>query len=416
MKLSFEQIRSLLYEAIQPKGASSSDYSCWVKEVFEDEVVYHKGGELYKAPYSVSADGEVKLGDPVEVKEETKYVPVFSEQRLFAAFKETLADGTVVRRGKVFEAGDFPDKQVKFDEDDLTHAVKEFSPVENDLEHASTVLDGKLGRLERVWQKGSELFGEVHLPKWLDEAIGDEPIKVSLAFDRAKRIVGNALVLRPRIADAAIMSAFSASSTSTPTKGATPEENKPMKLKDAIKHLFGLDKVEDLDAEVNLPEGLTAPTSPAQPPAATPETPAPAQAPAPAFSAEQDARFKALEAQFVKEKAYAFADGVIRDKKALPAQRDQVAGMFTQAVTADADGGPLFSAEAGVKEGKNVETLKAFFNAAPTHAFAGEAFVNDAAVLHFGGHGGGGMDKDKKEKLLAMSALGRKGAEVASKN
>lgn len=415
MKLSFEQIRSLLYEAIQPTGAGSAEMSCWIKEVYEDEFVYHKGAKLYKAPYKIE-DGKAEIGTAVEVEEEVEYVPVFSVERLFAAFKETRDDGSVVRRGKIFEVGDFPDKNVAFDDGDLDHAVNTFQPVENDLEHASTILDGKLGRLSRVWKRGQELFGEVELPAWLDKAIGDEAIKVSLAFDRAKRIVGNALVLRPRIADAAIMSAFSSSHPSVISKGDKPEEHKPMKLKDAIKHLFGLVAVEDLDVEVNLPEGLTAPTSPAQPLAATPETPAPDQAPAPAFSAEQDARFKALEAQFVKEKAYAFADGVIRDKKVLPAQRDQVAGMFTQAVTADADGGPLFSAEAGVKEGKNVETLKAFFNAAPPHAFVGEAFVNDVAVLHFGGHGDGGMDKDKKDKLLSMSALGRKGAEVALKN
>lgn len=412
MKLSFEKIRSLLLDAIRPSG--SEEISCWIREVYEDEFVYHKGAKLYKAPYKI-ADGKAEIGTAVEVEEEVEYVPVFSVERLFSAFKETRDDGTVVRRGKVFEAGDFPDKNVAFDEGDLDHAVNTFQPVENDLEHASTILDGKLGRLARVWKRGQELFGEVELPAWLDKAIGDEAIKVSLAFDRSKRIVGNALVLRPRIADAAIMSAFSSSHPSVISKGDKPEEHKPMKLKDAIKHIFGLDTVEDLDVEVTLPEGPAAP-SPSTP---APETPAPTATPeaAPAFSKEVDARFAAMEAQLLSEKAYSFADEVIRNRKSLPAQRDQIAAMFSQAVKADAGTGPVFSAESNaLVEGAQVKALRSFFDSAPTHHFSGEAFVNDNAVVLFGNPASNGMAADRKSKLLGMSALGQKAVEVASKN
>lgn len=404
----------MLYDAIQPSGSGSAELSCWIKEVYEDEFVYHKGSTLYKAPYKIE-DGKAEIGTAVEVEEEVEYVPVFSEQRLFAAFKETRDDGTVVRRGKVFEAGDFPDKDVAFDEGDLDHAVNTFQPVENDLEHASTILDGKLGRLARVWKRGKELFGEVELPAWLDKVIGDEPIKVSLAFDRSKKIVGNALVLRPRIADAAIMSAFSSSHPSVISKGDKPEEHKPMKLKDAIKHLFGLDKVEDLDVEVTLPEAPAA-SSPSTP---APETPAPTATPeaAPAFSQEVDARFAAMEAQLLSEKAFAFADEVIRNKKSLPAQRDQIAAMFSQAVKADAGSGPVFSAETNaLVEGTQVKALRSFFESAPTHHFSGEAFANDAAVVLFGNSGSNGMNGDRKNQLLGLSALGQKAVEVASKN
>lgn len=414
MKLSFEKIRSLLYDAIQPSGSGSAEMSCWIKEVYEDEFVYHKGAKLYKAPYKIE-DGKAEIGTAVEVEEEVEYVPVFSVERLFAAFKETRDDGTVVRRGKVFEAGDFPDKNVAFDEGDLDHAVNTFQPVENDLEHASTILDGKLGRLARVWKRGQELFGEVELPAWLDKAIGDEAIKVSLAFDRSKKIVGNALVLRPRIADAAIMSAFSSSHPSVISKGDKPEEHKPMKLKDAIKHLFGLDKVEDLDVEVTLPEAPAA-SSPSTP---APETPAPTATPeaAPAFSKEVDARFAAMEAQLLSEKAFSFADEVIRNKKSLPAQRDQIAAMFSQAVKADAGSGPVFSAETNaLVEGTQVKALRSFFDSAPTHHFSGEAFANDSAVVLFGNQAQTGMAGDRKTQLLGMSALGQKAVEVASKN
>lgn len=413
MKLSFEKIRSLLYEALRP-SSGSEDISCWIKEVFEGEFVYHKEAKLYKAPYRIK-DGDVELGAAVEVEEEVEYVPVFSVERLFSAFKETRDDGVVVRRGKVFEAGDFPDKNVAFDEGDLDRAVETFSPVENDLEHASTILDGKLGRLARVWKKGGELFGEVEIPSWLDKAIGDEAIKVSLAFDRSKKIVGNALVLRPRIADAAIMSAFSSSNSSTLSKGEEPKENKPMKLKDAIKHFFGLDQVDDLDVEVNLPTvEVAAASSPStntapEPAPATPEA-------APAFSKEIDARFAAMEAQLLSEKAFAFADEVIRNRKSVPSQRTQIAGMYSTAVRSDAGSGSVFSTENNaIVEGDQVKALKAFFENAPTHRFAEEAFVDDGAVALFGGSPSNGMSKERKEHLLALSDLGRK-ATGGSKN
>jgi len=419
MKLSFEQIRNLLYEALQPPTRSSTTPSCWIESVYEDDFVYNKGGKLFRAPYQIDDDSKVKLGDPVEVKAETKYVAVFSTERLFSAFKEKASDGTVIRRGKVFESGDFPDKDVSFDEADLDRAVSTFAPVDNDLEHASTILDGHLGRLEKVWRKGAELFGEVHLPAWLDEAIGDEKIKVSLAFDRAKNIVGNGLVLRPRIADAAIMSAFSSSLPSPISKGLKPEEKKPMKLKDAIKHLFGLDTVDDLDAEVTLPgEGTPPAPSPATPVADA--TPAPAvpvaepTAPA-AFSQENDARLQALESEIVKTKSFAFADAMILGKKAVPAQRDSIALMFAQAVKMDAGTGSVFSATKGVVEGKSVEGLRAYFAAAPTHSLVGESFT-DEAVLLFGNNARSTMEGDKKNNLLALSALGRKALEANAKN
>jgi hypothetical protein len=406
MKLSHEKTRNLLYEAIQPKNSGAEPYSCWIEEVFDTEFIYQDAGKFYKAPYEVTSDDEVKIGAATEVKKDIEYRPVFAVERMFACFKETTGRGTVIRRGKLFEAGDFPDKNVEFDDDDLARAVEQFSPVPNDLEHGATILDDKLGSLSRVWKKGSELFGDVEIPDWLDKVIGDEPIKVSLAFDKAKRIVGNALVLRPRIADAAIMSAFSESSTTQPKPdGTAPKDQKPMKttLKEAIKHLFGIEKVDDLDAEVTLPDQVTAPPTA---PAVT--TPAPEATPAPTFKA--DPRVAVLESQLLAERAFAFADGIIKERKAVPAQREQIATMFSQAVRADATDGTIFS-ETGLVEGTQVASIRAYFAAAPAHSLVGEAIPNDSAILLFGAAKKDGMDDDKKKKYLGMSALGRKATE-----
>ena len=59
-----------------------SDCSCtypqtaWCMDIFPDAVVYSMEGNLFQCDYSFDADGDVQLGDPVEV--ETSYTPVDS--------------------------------------------------------------------------------------------------------------------------------------------------------------------------------------------------------------------------------------------------------------------------------------------------------------------------------------------------
>lgn len=124
----------------------------------------------------------------------------------------------VVRRALLSRAGSFPDKQIDLTPDDFAAAAKFFEPIPIDLEHLatagrSTVLDGHLGELRgvAVGDDGASLFGEVALPKWLDDLLPPDRRKVSLAWDRTtKRIVGLSLVTQPRIADATLFAAFSA--------------------------------------------------------------------------------------------------------------------------------------------------------------------------------------------------------------
>jgi hypothetical protein len=132
----------------------------------------------------------------------------------FAAPVTEDRDDVVIRTGKLFEAGDYPDKAFSFDSDDLANAVATFEPCEVDLEHTSTLLDGKLGTVQRIFagEDGTSLMGEVHLPKWLDSLLDEGERKVSATWDRtSKRLMGLALVRNPRVSDAALLSAFSAS-------------------------------------------------------------------------------------------------------------------------------------------------------------------------------------------------------------
>lgn len=122
-------------------------------------------------------------------------------------------DGNFVyRRGKLFEIGNFVDKQFQLDKSELLAAVEAFTaPVPVDMEHIESPLSGKLGELVSVEASddGTELHGIVALPKWLDNVLDER--KVSTTWLRDKKILtGLALVRNPRVSDAALMAAFSA--------------------------------------------------------------------------------------------------------------------------------------------------------------------------------------------------------------
>lgn len=131
-------------------------------------------------------------------------------------------DGTVYRIGKLFEAGDYPDKDYSMTPDELATAAAAFAPGDApvDIEHMDTVLSNRLGEVVSVesTDDGKELRGIVALPKWLDVALGSSARKVSATWNRAtKRLEGLALVLSPRVSDAALMAAFTAQQEGSPT-------------------------------------------------------------------------------------------------------------------------------------------------------------------------------------------------------
>lgn len=121
------------------------------------------------------------------------------------------APGYVIRPAKIFEAGEYPDKDFSLSEEEMVAAVADFEPVPLDLEHMSTVLDGKLGSVQRIYASGTSLMGDVCIPQWLDSTLDKRGL--SATWDRAsKRLVRAALVRTPRVTDAALMAAFSAHS------------------------------------------------------------------------------------------------------------------------------------------------------------------------------------------------------------
>lgn len=137
------------------------------------------------------------------------------------ASKDTNDGEYILRTGKIFEAGQYKDKKFEISPEELCEAIADFQPVDVDLEHMPTILDGKLGRLEAValGADGWSLIGTVRLPKWLDSQLADTQRKVSATWDRVtKKLTKLALVRNPRVKDAALMAAFMANECSTEMK------------------------------------------------------------------------------------------------------------------------------------------------------------------------------------------------------
>jgi hypothetical protein len=127
-----------------------------------------------------------------------------------------MAENTMtIRKGLLFRSGDYPDRDFAITNEELRAAAASFQPVAVNLEHKASVLDGNLGTLRKVeFSADGALTGEYEEPTWLGQILGDTPRKISLEWDRAKKtICGMALVLSPRISEAAVFAAFSQSAS-----------------------------------------------------------------------------------------------------------------------------------------------------------------------------------------------------------
>ena len=114
----------------------------------------------------------------------------------------------VIRSGKYFEIGDYPDKEFSLTSEEADAAILAFQGAPINLEHMPTLLDGKLGSVRRLWRQGLDILAEYAIPLWLHRVTGGEPLKISSEWDRSTRMpVGAALVLSPRIHDAVMMAA-----------------------------------------------------------------------------------------------------------------------------------------------------------------------------------------------------------------
>ncbi len=300
---------------------------------------------------------------------------------------DSIDDVFVTYEGKVFEAGEYPDKQFSISEEELEARTRTFNGVDLDLEHSPfrDLLGHRLGRLEKVWRDGRDALGRLSVPRWLHELCGGK-LQTSLTFDRDKNIVGCALTLSPRIADAEVVAAFA---TFSHTKKEIPMHS----LKERLRVLFG--KAPEALAEAGIDPNEIERVEFREP---EPRIDPAIQAQLTEFKATNDR----LIAGQLNMAATLFADESIRSSKAVPAQRDQLIALFRSAALADGQGVIQFSETGQIVEGANLAALRSLFRDALPHSLFSTQIPNADPNQE-----SGEPDQKMVEKLRQATALGR---------
>lgn len=88
-ELSHDDIRQALHTALKAVTPNRAGYYCYVRDVFDDRVVYEEetpeGVTTYQRAYAIDDTGRVTLGDPAKVVRKTVYVPVGEAGRMISA-------------------------------------------------------------------------------------------------------------------------------------------------------------------------------------------------------------------------------------------------------------------------------------------------------------------------------------------
>ena len=395
---------------------------------------YEDDGKLYSTPYTI-ANGAVTLGDHTEVTRRTVYEPVVKMTADFSCdvAPESVTE-TVLYSGKVFQTGEYPDKDFALSDDEAMQAVAAFTPVSNDYEHHDGFLDGKLGTLKRVWKQGADLYAEMEIPKAIRDLAGTT-LQASLTWARdTKKILGCALTSTPRITDATLTAAFTAHS---------PQKEFPMSLYDKIKTLFtGKEPTEaeitavlkaDPELAASFAANLDFPTNVggdgkkaiAKEPDEDDETEdekaerlakrkaakqakMTASAPAPAPVVE-DPVITGLKASQLRTNAEAMFSDSLGKGKVTPAAQAPFVALYSALHKADNAGIVTFSTDGSLKNGEGVKALADFMAVLPDNpALFQEMLETEAAkgnILTFstpkGGDGKPTAERSKKLRALA---------------
>lgn len=400
-----------LYQALNEElrerfpAVSEWDYACVIDvDLDNSAVIFYSNGKTWNMAFSEGADGDIVLeGGATEVEARTSYVPV-----QMSAFSASFSpDGEdIVYEGEIFRAGTYPDKATIATPADLINLASSFQRCAMKVQHVDTAFDQVLMGygLERVEARdgGKWLWGRVKLPRWIKDALGSAfKVSVGLALDGGKPVAIRELSIVdvPRVATAKLVAAFAgarnnkddqkaiqqmhdlaislgascpepsttmagaARPTTQPNAAARPAIGGRMNPLEKILSFFR-GKPEVMQ-EVGLSEADLAAIAPGQTPGQTPAQATTSTDFSAALSAHES-RFKAMEAQLAASQALAlgtraaeFADNAIRAHKAVPAEREELKGLFVMAAQADANGSALFSAAGELVEGANLKLLKA---------------------------------------------------------
>lgn len=314
--------------------------------------------------------------------------------------------------GKVFEIGDYPDKQFTLNEAEADAAIAAFTPVANDYEHQQGWLDGKLGSLQRVWREGPVLMGELLIPPQV-RALAGSTLKTSLSWAReTKQIIGNALTNTPRVCDATLTAAFSGRAESfTRTHGPTRtytdvstrmgtdekvilHKEESMTLKERFLALFtGGKRPEELSEEelvqFTVNQELLARDGHAS------------------GVVREDPTISGIKQRQLSAEAEALFNAALAQGKLLPAQHDSFVATFSGLHKGDHSGVVTFTVDGSLSEGAGLQAFKAFVAALPENpALFAERLQTEAAqgnVLTFAS-GDSGKPSDARMATLKRYA------------
>lgn len=115
----------------------------------------------------------------------------------------------VERTAKLFEAGEYPDKDITVDNDMLDAIVANSGEIPVRIEHLPTPFDGFLGSVKNLFRRGKELFGRIRLPSevWsLIDKSGAKRLSVGMSCGETPHLYEVSIVNSPRVASARIFS------------------------------------------------------------------------------------------------------------------------------------------------------------------------------------------------------------------
>lgn len=354
------------------------------------------------------------------------------------------SDAMVTRTGLLFRAGSYPEDAWAITPAELAAAAARFTqPVANELEHYTskgdhTILDGKLGRTQRVWVDGDALYGEVQVPAWLDPIWSEYGRKVSTAWDRSTKTLARVgLVVSPRIPDAALMSApsdpvlkayaaFAGSRHSAKDaadiqqihtlavqQGAICTEPPAVTMPGALYSSTDAGvvthstsggvrmKLKEFIYGKAAAEGVTLEEEPTAAPAPDPEV-AQLKAQLATFAHQAEEGRKAQQAK----DAVMFAQSMVKEGKILPAGADALAALYAS-LAAQSD--TVTFSDGSTKTG--TEVLAVVFAALPAHSLTTPMPLDGtmgvlAPQSTSAANGNGKMTPERRAELIAKSPLG----------
>lgn len=334
----------------------------------------------------------------------------------------------VVRTGKIFEAGEYPDKELTVTEEELAQLAEDFrGMVPQNIEHEESVFDGKLGWLVSVYAKGKELFGSSLIPRWLDTVLGEDDMPVSVELktvnDRLS-LEGLALTVSPRVSDAQLLAAYSTFKNEF-SRNYKPAEEENMASERQANWLQKLWErltkseipEEILDADVdNVMLVATDNTKPDDNKEGDKTPPVAASDDKEEDGDDNDDNddkklnaqagdFNALLTATVRTAAENFYQKNLLDGKVSPAEKDYLVKMFISAAIDDGDGKSCFSNDGTLKYGKRLTDLTGLIEARPKNIMTTEQIPANATLFALSQYGQKDVTKDRLNELRKIAGI-----------